>query len=259
MDLEGLDILEIGSGDDAPLNDVLGDGDPSMPLEGENSITGLEALITNLSLSIIAVLPTVFLAIFLPKRLVSMIAAKKPISRKGMILGPGVYFLASIFLLVLFLNLANSATDALESQYTPSGDGLTSAATSGSYVNFAIKTLPIYAVGILLALLNFIILRFAGPQWTLRTALASSFYSVGTILIIGFIPTILLTYFDPAGSWPFGAPITGTVFLFSVMLIPLWHGYHFVRSITEVSRIKTIGLCAILAIGADRIFLFIAG
>jgi|GEM_PF-3766997 len=247
MDLENLDIINLDAVSEMNLDDTSSNL-PSLSLEGENGITGIEAVITNLSLSIIAVLPTVCLAICLPKRLIPLITAKSPISRNGMILGPGVYLLASMFLLVLMLNLSASVAGSLTQQANPDGGGLTSAAAKGSFANFAVTALPVYAVGILLALINFILFRFTGQKWTLRIALAGGFYSVGTILIVGFIPTILLTLFDPTGQWPLGASLTGNIFLFSMVLIPLWHVYHFARAITKVSRLKAIGLCLIYAV-----------
>lgn len=254
MDLENLDIINLEGGANINLDDAM-EEDPASPmsLEGENSISGMEALITNLSLSIIAVLPTVFYALILPKRLIPLVTSDKPISRQGMTLGPGVYFLASMFSLVLLLNLANFVSGGVSPDMNPDGTGLTSAAAKGSFTSFAIKALPIYAAGIILSLVSFGLFRFTGPEWTLRIALAGSFYSLATILIIGFIPTVLLTLLDPAGAWPLGAAITGNVFFFSMLLIPLWHTYHFARATTKASRVKIIALCLFFGVCIDRL------
>ena len=254
MDLENLDIINLESGADINLDGAMED-DPTSPLslDGENSITSIEGLITNLSLSIIAVLPTVFYALFRPKRLIPLITSNKPISRQDMTLGPGVYLLASMFSLVLLLNLANFISGGVASGFDPDGTGLTSAAAKGSFTSFAITALPIYAAGIILSLINFGLFRFTGPEWTLRIALAGGFYSLATILTVGFIPTVLLTLFDPTGAWPLGAAITGNVFLLSMMLIPLWHAYHFARAVTKASRVKIIALCLIFGVCIDRL------
>jgi len=259
MDLENLDIVNLESGADISLDGAMDDsamedGSASpLSLDGENSTAGIEGLITNLSLSIIAVLPTVFYALFRPKRLIPLITSEKPISRKDMTLGPGVYFLASMFSLVLMLNLADFITGGLSNEFAADGGGLTSAAAKGSLTSFAIRALPIYAAGIILSLISFGLFRFTGPEWTLRIALAGGFYSLATILIIGFIPTVLLTLFDPTGAWPFGATITSFLFLFSMMLIPLWHAYHFSRAVTKASRVKIIALCLVFGVFIDRL------
>lgn len=240
MELEDLDIsLE----DDNLTGTLDQDIEHSDDFGMDNSAKGVEAIIENLSLTILAVLPTAMRAILFPKRLVPMMTSNKPISRNGMTLGPGIYFLAAMLLMVLALNAASSMSQGLTEEFVDrAGGGMSSAAARGSMTNFAISALPIYAAGILLTIANFVVFRLASRAWTLRHALASSFYSLGTFIIVIILPDVIIELLDPAGEWENVSIVTSTITLFAIPIIPFWHNYHFLRAIAGVSRVKTIGL-----------------
>jgi len=62
---------------------------PNVDLEKPNAIGGIDRLVTNFALSVIAVFPTFWTCIAMPWRLRPLLEKDEPDGRMGMLLAPG--------------------------------------------------------------------------------------------------------------------------------------------------------------------------
>ena len=71
-------------------------------VEEKNLVGGLDRLIINVGVAIMAVIPTFFYSILLPKKLGPLLSGDtEPDGRRGMLLGPGVFFFLTTILTCL--------------------------------------------------------------------------------------------------------------------------------------------------------------
>lgn len=157
---------------------------PDIDLEKPNAIGGLDRLVTNFALSVVAVVPTLGAALFQPWRLVPLLDSDEPDGRDGLLLSPGAFLPLSL-LVVLILSSVFTTTEAIEFDRSFIGPGLASsvsdAASEGDIWKTVSLIMPIYAVTILLGVLGGLLKPWAGHWWTLRTSLRASFYVTATM------------------------------------------------------------------------------
>jgi len=157
---------------------------PSLDLEKPNAIGGLDRLVTNFALSVIAVIPTFLTCIVMPWRLRPLIDQDDPDGRNGILLAPGAYFPLS--LMVSFIVAAVLATpETLSHNGAFIGPGLAvavqTAASEGDIWKIVATIMPIYGIAMFIGLIGAIFKRWADQNWTLRVSLRAAFYVMGTL------------------------------------------------------------------------------
>ncbi|MEM7005858.1 MAG: hypothetical protein AAF498_08245 [Pseudomonadota bacterium] len=157
---------------------------PDIDLEKSNAIGGLDRLVTNFALSVIAVLPTFGAALFTPWHLAPLLERDDPDGRDGLLLSPGAFLPLSLLVALIVASML-IPSDALEFDRSFIGPGLavsvSAAISDGDIWKTVSLIMPIYAVTILLGLLGMVLKRWAGDWWTLRTSLRASFYVTATM------------------------------------------------------------------------------
>ncbi|MEM7662630.1 MAG: hypothetical protein AAF292_10300 [Pseudomonadota bacterium] len=157
---------------------------PDIDLEQPNAIGGLDRIVTNFALSVIAVPPTFGAALFAPWRLVPLVERDEPDGRDGLLLSPGAFLPLSL-LVVLIIASMFTTSEAVEFDQSFIGPGLaisvSAAVSEGDIWKTVSLIMPIYAVTILLGLVGQVLRRWAGEWWTLRTSLRAAFYVTATM------------------------------------------------------------------------------
>ncbi|MEC7289898.1 MAG: hypothetical protein VXW22_07415 [Pseudomonadota bacterium] len=152
-----------------------------MDLEDKNAIGGLDRLITNVALAVIAVFPTLGAAFVMPWKLAPLLSSDEPDGRKSMLLSPGAFLPLSLTVILLFAATV-STSETVASNGGAIGPGLAvdvaQAASEGDLWRTVSLIAPIYILAIVIAVLSQLLRRWIGSWWTLRTALRAAFYQV---------------------------------------------------------------------------------
>lgn len=218
---------------------------PSIDLEKPNAIGGLDKLVTNFALSVIAVVPTFLTCIIMPWRLVPLLDRDDPDGREGMLLAPGAFFpLALMVSLMVAALLSTPETVSTNGAYI--GPGLAvavqSAAAAGDIWKIIATIMPIYGVAIFLGVLGATLKPVAGPHWSLRVSLRAAFYVMATltswlILVTAIVDLVQLS----TGSYAIASSIY-SVIIYPTIAAVIWMYFCFFRNNGTVSRIKSITL-----------------
>lgn len=158
---------------------------PSLDLEKPNMIGGLDKLVTNFALSVIAVFPTLFACLFTPWRLTPLLNRDDPDGRMGMLLAPGAFF--PLTLMMAFIVAALLATpETINNNGSFIGPDLAvsvqSAASNGDIWKIVGTIMPIYGTAIIVGLLGTCLKPWAHKDWTLRVSLRAAFYVMATLI-----------------------------------------------------------------------------
>lgn len=152
-----------------------------MDLEDKNAIGGLDRLVTNVALAVIAVFPTLGAALVMPWKLTPLLSSDEPDGRKSMLLSPGAFLPLSLTVILLFA-AAITTSETVASNGGAIGPRLAvdvaQAAGEGDLWRTVSLIAPIYILAIVIALLSQLLRRWIGSWWTLRTALRGAFYQV---------------------------------------------------------------------------------
>jgi len=224
---------------------------PSLDLEKPNALGGLDRLVTNFALALIAVVPTFLTCVVRPRRLTPLLKKDDPDGRDGMLLAPGAFF--PLVLLVAFFVAALLATpETLRTNGSFIGPDLAvavqSAAAEGDVWKVIGTILPLYIMAIFVGVLGAILKPWAGENWTLRVSLRAAFYVSGAL-----VSWLLLTsagldlYRVSTGRQNVGGLIYG-VFVIPTLLVIIRMYFSFFRDGGSVSKVKS-GALSLAMIG----------
>ncbi len=74
---------------------------PDLELNEKNLVGAIDRLVVNVGLAFLSVVPTLCLLIVMPGRLSKLLVEDEPDGRKGLILAPGIFFIAAVTLALL--------------------------------------------------------------------------------------------------------------------------------------------------------------
>jgi len=168
---------------------------PNLDLEKPNVIGGLDRLVTNSALCIIAVVPTFWTCIAMPWRLTSLLDQDDPDGRTGMLLAPGAFF--SIVLMVsLLIGAILSTPETVSNNGSYIGPDLAvsvqSAASEGDIWKIIATVTPLYGATIFIGLLGMVLKPWSHHDWTLRVSLRAAFYVMGVLISWAIITTAII-------------------------------------------------------------------
>ncbi|MEM8981882.1 MAG: hypothetical protein AAGC71_02555 [Pseudomonadota bacterium] len=153
----------------------------------------LDRLVTDALLIVIGLVPTLFVCVGAPARLLPLLTGPAPRGRTGLLLGAGIYFLVA-FLLVLGgvgALLPSEASAAANDDSLSFGLGDAKAIfdfSSGGELGRAVVTMaPMFAVTLVIATSTQAARWLAGTWWTWRVAVRASLYWVTTLTTCVFI------------------------------------------------------------------------
>jgi len=224
---------------------------PSIDLEKPNMIGGLDKLVTNFAMSIIAVFPTFLACIVTPWRLTPLLKRDDPDGCMGMLLAPGAFFPLS--LMVSFLMAAVLATpETLSNNGAYIGPGLAisvqSAASDGDVWKIIATIMPIYGIAIFIGLLGMVCKPWVHKDWTLRVSLRAAFYVFGTLTSWMILTTAIVDLiFLSKGGYETASHV------YSIIMVPtlgvvIWMYSCFLRNNGTISWIRSVALSLVLIV-----------
>lgn len=224
---------------------------PSLDLEKPNAIGGLDRLVTNFAISLIAVYPTFWTCIVKPWRLTPLLERDDPDGRMGILLAPGAFL--PLALMISFIIAAVLATpETLSTNGSFIGPGLAvavqTAAAEGDIWKIIATVMPVYGTAIVIGLLGTVLKPWAHKDWTLRASLRASFYVI-TVLISWMILTTAIVDLVRLHTDNFGL---GSL-LFKLLIPPafiflVWAYFWFFRHDGALSWIRS-GLLSLAMFG----------
>lgn len=152
-------------------------------LEDKTAVGGLDRLVTNVSLAIVAVFPTFATCLVMPWKLVPQLTADEPNGRQGYLLSPGAYF--PICLTVMLLIAAALTTDATLARNAGTigpkmAMNIATTASDGDLWGTISILAPLYFIAIPAGVMGLVIQKWSGSWWTLRTSMRAAFYQMTT-------------------------------------------------------------------------------
>lgn len=236
--------------------------------ENRNVIGGLDRLILNIGLAVLAVVPTFIMITVMPWRAATLLSGDQPEGRKGAILGPGVFFVGALTASVLLTGLINpsdaataaeAASDALSSDDQPASAGVRSrlmaAMIEGDVWKAASVLFPFFIVGCGIAAISSGIgsLMLRVSAWTLRAATGAGLYYLTTMIILILAITTIEDFILPEDPDSIQTAILGlSVLGLGVFMLP-WQFFWFFKGYTNVrahiSGIHAITLSLTIFIG----------
>lgn len=200
--------------------------------EEKNALGGLDRLVTNIGLAIICVFPSLFIALFMPWRLVPLMTGNEPDGRKGIILSPGAF-------LILALTLVFIIAAALTADDIVSGDGsvvgprlafdVAMAASEGNLWKTISIIAPIYAVSVIIGILGSALRPWAGEWWSMRTSLRAAFYFITVCVSWIILWSVVIEYIKiQSNDFALGYKLYAVI---SIAMIPmaLWSYFWYFR------------------------------
>lgn len=151
-------------------------------MEEKNAVGGLDRLVTNIALAVVAVFPTLLTAIAAPWKLVPLLTDDEPDGKNGMLLSPGAFLVLGVTVVLLFAATITTS-ETIASNTGAIGPGLAvaveNAVSDGNVSKTASLIAPIYILAISIGIIAQLARKWAGEWWTLRTSMRAAFYQTG--------------------------------------------------------------------------------
>ena len=224
---------------------------PSLDLEKPNAIGGLDRLVTNFAISLIAVFPTFWACIVKPWRLTPLLERDDPDGRMGVLLAPGAFLpLALIISFMIAAVLATPETVSTNGSFIGPGLAIAvqTAAAEGDIWKIIATVMPIYGTAIVVGLLGTILKPWAHKDWTLRVSLRASFYVITVLISWMILTTAVIDLVRlSTGNFKLGS------LLFKIIIPPafaflIWAYYWFFRNGGVLSGVRS-GLLSVVMFG----------
>lgn len=157
-----------------------------LDVEEKDVIGGLDRLLVNIGMAIIALLPTYFYLIFRPKVLCPLLLGEEVDGRAGLKLGPGVTFILSIlFLLTMGYLFKDMAAPDVDPEAVKKGASrLREAISEGNIWRSIVLSLPFYFAALIIGLIFFLTHRLFGKTANLAQSISIGLYMISTLLFL---------------------------------------------------------------------------
>lgn len=159
--------------------------DPNIDLEKPHAVGALDRLTTNVAISLVAVVPTLFVCAIQPWRLSELIQQDHPEGRSGMLLSPGAFSPLSM-LLSLMAGALLTTPEIANNNGAFLGPGLAltiqAAVSEGDIWKAVAIILPIYGFAVVVGSLGLVLKPWIGSDWSIRTILRAVFYVTGALV-----------------------------------------------------------------------------
>ena len=263
--------------------------DTDIDLSDKNIVGGLDRFVIWVGLAVIAVLPTLFIVLFMPWRAAGLVAGEKPEGREGYILGPGVFFVVAVMSSVLLSSAIESpdpepdpaqAQIELEEKQESSAfrygfeigqrssertsdtenffdteTTLIEGITSGNVWLAAGSISPYFFFACLIAAITCLAARLSGvSNWTMRAAVGAGLYFVTSAIVVWTLLGEIIDFLI-IGSPNFSAPAIaaiGILMASPIALLP-WQTFWFVKRYANApghnSGLVAVGVTGTLLVG----------
>jgi len=158
---------------------------PIIDMEHRDIVGGLDRMVTDFAMAMIAVFPTLATLVATPWKLVPILKSEKREGRSGFLLYPGVFFILSLTIILLIAAFATTS-DTLASNSGRIGPQLAvevaNAASEGQIWKSLSNIAPLYVLAVAIGMLGSLLKRWAGDWWTILVSLRAGFYLVSAVV-----------------------------------------------------------------------------
>jgi hypothetical protein len=229
--------------------------EPELDTNQKNIIGAIDKFAENIALAALSVFPTFYNLIVKPWHLAPLLINQEPDGRKGMLLGPGVFFIFAIALVMIGAGLFVTP-EILKSNGGFLGPAyanrVSKAAADGEIWQVLSMMGPIYILAILFGTIARTFKHFIGPWWTLQTSIRAGFYVMGYSVVWIIASSMII---DPIGLI-FGPDISRLLYMinnFPILLIPIWQLFWFVQENNDITKTRA----AVIAVAMMALILSI--
>lgn len=221
---------------------------PDIDTNEKNAIGGIDRFVLNIALTALSVFPTLYALIATPWRLTPLLLTQEPDGRRGMLLGPGVFFVASITVTMLAAGLfATPETMAnnvglVGPAYSKS---VSTAVAQGDAWRVAALIGPIYVLAVVIGALGRALGRLVGPSWTLQASLRASFYQMAASICWIIASSTIIDAIGLAG----GQQLSQQLYIANaapILALPVWQYFWFFRRAGDLSKMRATGLALLM-------------
>jgi len=190
-----------------------------MQSEQKDFIVGLDKSLLTVGMAIVAFFPTIYLLIFRPKIMVSMLSAEA--GREGVRLGAGITFILALLLYLVvgytFKEVGASAVTQPENGYK----GLGSAVGAGNIWQSIVLAFPVFLAALFVGVVFNLIHKLFKNEVDLTSSVRIGFYILATLMtVIGLIGIPLES---------FGVETFAFILFPMLISIHTWQFYSFTR------------------------------
>jgi len=173
-------------------------------------IGSIDRSIIGFGLAAIALIPTLFLTLFRPAKLWSLIEADHPKGRAGYILSPGIFFLLTIS--VHSLILSRVIGDGSAVQMSKSVDDAVQGANVGQIL---LSLSPAFLGTLFVTILIWLVTRFTFKDWTIQHSIRTALYIIPAQLWLTMPIERLTSFLGEVGSM---GRVVGIVILYAAYM-----------------------------------------
>lgn len=232
---------------------------PDIDTNEKNAVGGLDSFVLNVALVALGVFPTLYALIATPWRLAPLLLKQEPDGRRGMLLGPGVFFVASITVIMLAAGsfatpeTIESNTGLIGPAYSKS---VSTAVAAGDAWRVAALIGPIYVLAVIIGAFASGLGRFIGPSWTIAASLRASFYQMAASICWILVSSTMI---DATGV-SIGAHLSQQLYAVNaaaVLALPVWQYFWFFKKTGNLSVARALGLAVLTIAVIGSVIFFI--
>lgn len=229
-------------------------------IKEKNFIGGIDRVVINLGVAIMAFIPTLFYLLVSPKKLAPLLSGDAEADgRSGMLLGPGIFFFLSVIFNISALKLmildqvAEHSTRQTELTDTPAyqvGYSLGKAFSSiqnGIYENLAsgniwsaiVFAIPLFLIATFLGMFGGVVFRSVSEKWTYKVSMGAGLYTFGFwLFILLFLHILVFRIFNLENLLLIGALFISA--FFASLVIMFWQYFWLATERTQADEGKII-------------------
>lgn len=223
---------------------------PDIDTNEKNAVGGLDKFVLNVALVALSVFPTLFVLIATPWRMAPLLLTQEPDGRRGMLLGPGVFFVASITVVMLAAGLF-ATPETIESNSGLIGPAysknVSTAVAAGDAWRVAALIGPIYALAVIFGAFASTFRRFIGPSWTIVASLRASFYQMAASISWILVSSTII---DATGV-AIGSQLSQQLYAVNaaaILALPIWQYFWFFKRTGDLSATRALGLAVLMIV-----------
>ena len=223
---------------------------PDIDTDEKNAIGGIDRFVLNIALAAISVAPTLFATIAAPWRLAPLLLKQQPDGRQGMLLGAGIFFLASITVTMLISGFfatpetMASNTGLIGPTYSKS---VSTAVAGGDAWRVAALIGPIYALAVVIGAASRGLRPILSPAWTLQVSLRASFYQMASSISWILLTSTIIDTISLMGN----QEVSRILYLMNavpILVLPIWQYFWFFRKTGEVSAPRAAAVAFLILV-----------
>lgn len=228
-----------------------------LDIEHKNIFGGIDRLLVNAGMIIIAFIPTYFYLIFKPKTMSYMLRGEEPDGRESLRLGPGLTFILTLLFVIAVGHLTREmlAQPPNPERTEVTRKGIRMAVSEGNLWRSVILSFPFYLAALIFGCIIHISHRLCRKNSNLTQSVGIGLYTLSTLLLL-IVPLGISS--DYYGSDSHKAALFTTIPIITFFIILPWQIFSFSKQAFGNSRSAAI-LVAVVSLVLVFLILIVFG